>query len=116
MPLAQRGEYPSTLKLCQPQAPLTAPGLLTGCHTGGGSREQLIFPASFVVKAALSSSTALLRMPVGCGIAQLHQGGFLVLGEPHCQPEAPGAEGGFLSPLDTAGMQAAAILLLLWPY
>lgn len=39
-----------------------------------------------------------------------------MLGEPHCQPEAPGAEGGLLSPLDNAGMQAAAILLLLWPY
>lgn len=84
------------VKLCHPQAPLPAPGLLrsTGCHAGGGSREQLIFPASFVVKPSLSSSTALLRMPVGCGIAQLHQQGFRVPGEPHCQPEAPGAAGG----------------------
>lgn len=101
------------LKLCHPQAsPLT----YTGCHTGGGSREQLLSLASFVVKPSLPSSTALLRMPVWCGIAQLHQGGFLVPGEPHCQPEAPGAAGGVLSTLDAAGMEVAAILLLLWPY
>lgn len=103
------------LKLCLLQAPLPAPGLLTGCHLGGGSREQLIFPASFAVKLSLSSSTALLRMFVECGISWLNQRGFLVPGEPHCQPEAPGGAGAIRNPQPTRqqGMEAAAILLLL---
>lgn len=55
-------------------------------------------------------------MPVGRGIAQLHQRGFLVPGEPHCQQRHQELQEESSAQLDIAAMETTAILLLLWLY